>query len=362
MVHAKKAFIAGALEKEIRLSFAQRIRGTLPEPYHALISEAKEKDVPDFKYNFDGKSPNSVVSYSISAETPFAPEARELLRLLRTRAPDSDLQPPIDAIHTAVLAADPNTDALVASTDALVTCICFLGAKSLSHVLSYIERYKIRLLAIGPASETARCQILASVLAYWAERPGVGATVADKLLNYTILAPRTITAWLAMPATATAERLTHAHVFEMLAGTTRKVAVRVREIVVARQQRGLTDEQRALLDETLALERAEVASLFADLGDLLRLVAEGRTNDADNGSGAADAESAALLRGWGRRWAKVFERKRVVEEAWVEETLAGGLIGDEEEKLAGVEREERHDNRNGTGPEAMDAAMLDEIS
>ena len=44
----------GALEKEIRLSFAQRIRGTLPEPYQPLITEAKEKDTPDFKYNSEG--------------------------------------------------------------------------------------------------------------------------------------------------------------------------------------------------------------------------------------------------------------------------------------------------------------------
>lgn len=53
-VHPKKAFMVGALEKEIRLSFAQRIRGTLPEPYQPLISEAKEQDTPEFKYNSEG--------------------------------------------------------------------------------------------------------------------------------------------------------------------------------------------------------------------------------------------------------------------------------------------------------------------
>lgn len=53
--HPKKAFIMGALEKEIRLSFAQRIRGTLPEPYQPLISKAKELETPDFKYNLDGE-------------------------------------------------------------------------------------------------------------------------------------------------------------------------------------------------------------------------------------------------------------------------------------------------------------------
>ena len=48
--------MTGALEKEIRLSFAQRIRGTLPEPYQPLISEAKEQDTPDFRYNNDRRS------------------------------------------------------------------------------------------------------------------------------------------------------------------------------------------------------------------------------------------------------------------------------------------------------------------
>lgn len=50
----RKAFIQGALDKEIRLSFAQRIKGTLPAPYQQLITEDKEKDTPDFKYNNEG--------------------------------------------------------------------------------------------------------------------------------------------------------------------------------------------------------------------------------------------------------------------------------------------------------------------
>jgi nuclear cap-binding protein subunit 1 len=47
------AFITGALDKEIRLSFAQRIKGTLPDPYQPLIPEEKEKDTPDFKFALD---------------------------------------------------------------------------------------------------------------------------------------------------------------------------------------------------------------------------------------------------------------------------------------------------------------------
>ena len=54
-MHPRMAFINGALDKEIRLSFAQRIRGTLPDPYQDLITEGKEKDTPDFKYSSESK-------------------------------------------------------------------------------------------------------------------------------------------------------------------------------------------------------------------------------------------------------------------------------------------------------------------
>ena len=60
-LHPKKAFIIAALDKEIRLSFAKRIRETLPQVYHPLIPEGKEKDTPDFKYTFPRK-PNPLIS------------------------------------------------------------------------------------------------------------------------------------------------------------------------------------------------------------------------------------------------------------------------------------------------------------
>ncbi|KAK3065919.1 hypothetical protein LTS18_002241, partial [Coniosporium uncinatum] len=117
-LHPKKAFIIGALDKEIRLSFAKRIRETLPEQYHHLISEEKEKDTPDFKYNAD--------------TTPYAPEGREILQLLRKKAPESQIQEVIERIHTQA-AEHGVSDPLIPSTDAYMTSICFIGSKSLSH-------------------------------------------------------------------------------------------------------------------------------------------------------------------------------------------------------------------------------------
>ncbi|KAL8771346.1 MAG: hypothetical protein Q9209_003252 [Squamulea sp. 1 TL-2023] len=305
----KKAFIVGALEKEIRLSFAQRIRGTLPEPYQALITEAKEKDTPDFKYNSDH-----------ATETPYARQAREVLRLLRAKAPDSDIQPHLSSIELEASELGV-TEPLIPSTDAYMTAICFIGSKSLSHVLSCIERCKERLLALGPRSEAARRQIITSVMEYWAEKPGVGVNVVDKLLNYTILTPLSVVNWALTDNIGKGKILTYAHIYEMVASTMHKVTNRVRQIVIARNQAELPAEQKAILDETLEKERARMKELFVTVEDSLTGVASGVVDEMAE-SKDQDEEGEALLRGWGERWLRVFRRKMAVEEAWIGETLA----------------------------------------
>lgn len=52
-LHPRKAFIKGAVDKEVRLSFAQRIKNTLPEQYQSLIGPEMEKETPDFKFADD---------------------------------------------------------------------------------------------------------------------------------------------------------------------------------------------------------------------------------------------------------------------------------------------------------------------
>lgn len=52
-LNARKSFILAAVDKEMRLSFAKRIRSTVPEEYQKLIPASKDNDIPDFKYNND---------------------------------------------------------------------------------------------------------------------------------------------------------------------------------------------------------------------------------------------------------------------------------------------------------------------
>ena len=242
-------------------------------------------------------------------------------------------------------------DPLVPSTDAFVTCICHLGAATLSHVLSWIERCKERLLSIGPQSEAARRQILSSVMDFWKEKPGVGSNIVDKLLNYTILTPMSVIEWALVDNLERGQLLTRAHIYEMIASTMNKVTNRVRQIVAARTQRDLPAVQIALLDETLEKERTEMKRLFEVVEDSLKLVAEGST-DAMMASQNGDTEGETLLRSWGRRWLRVFRRKLTVEEAWVSEMLA---------EKSGAWPEAQGNGHASGHSEVLEASVADEM-
>jgi nuclear cap-binding protein subunit 1 len=265
-----------------------------------------DEESPPFKYADD--------------RTPYAPQGREILRLIRNKASDEEIQEQMNIIQEAASERGV-TDPLVPSTDVYMTCVCFAGSKSLSHILSYIERCKTRLLSIGSSSAAARRQIVDSVMQYWAEKPGIGINIVDKLLNYTILTPLSVVEWALVDKLERGKILTAAHIYEMIASTTYKVTNRVRQIVTARSQPGLAVEQVKMLEDTLEKERASMVDLFTVIEDALRGIAEGSA-DAMAESQDQDEEGESLLRAWGRRWLRVFRRKMAVEQAWIQEMLA----------------------------------------
>ncbi|PLB34484.1 NCBP1 family protein [Aspergillus candidus] len=305
--HPKMAFITGALDKEIRLSFAQRIRGTLLDSYQHLITEGKEKDTPDFKYLDD--------------TTPYANEGKELMQLIRKKATDEEIQPVMASIEEQAKGLGVE-DPMLPSTDAFVTAICFVGSKSLSHVLSCIERNKERLLAIGPKSPAARRQIITSVMEYWADQPGIGINIIDKLLNYTILTPLSVIEWALVDKLDAGAILAKTHVFEMVSATVGKVTNRLRQIVAARTQPGLYEPQLSLLDETLKRENADMQSLFNVIEDRVVSVAGGSNDELmERGDGSGNLPEDEIIRQWGQRWLRAFRRKAAVEQAFIAEAM-----------------------------------------
>ena len=252
-------------------------------------------------------------------ETPYAPSAREIRQLIRTKAPDEQIAPHIEAIESEASARDV-ADPIVPSTDALVTSILCLGSKSFSHVLSYIERCKDRLLAIGTRSSAARRQIITSTMEYWHAKPGTAVNVVDKLLNYTILTPMSVIEWALVEHLGKGNLLCRTPAYEMIAGTVQKVTNRVRQLANARNSTH-NPEQRRLIEEMLETSRTDMRLLFNNVEDGLRGIAEGSADPMLDQEGGVDEEEQARLREWGVRWLRVFRRKLAVEEAWVGEMM-----------------------------------------
>ena len=350
-LHPKKAFIIGALDKEIRLSFAKRIRETLPGQYAPLITEGNVKDAPDLKF--------------LDEKTPYAAQGKEVYQLLRKKVPEEEIQKVLDTIED--MAREQGVeDPLVASTDAYVTSILHIGSKSLSHVLSCIERCKERLLNLGPQSEAARRQIITSVVGYWEYHPGTAVNIIDKLLNYTILSPMSVVEWALRENINSGRALADAKVFEMVACTVNKVATRMRQIVKARAEFVATSppaddaaEQKQLLDETLVRERQSMRDLFSAILDSVSSISAGG-NDGMIERFEDGSEELDLVRQWGRRWVGVFGRRAAVEEA-----VVGEAAIESADKLAlEAVSKQANGNRNGdaNGGEQTGEATMEEAA
>lgn len=243
--------------------------------------------------------------------------------LIRRKAPDAEIANVIDSIERAAVASGL-TDPQLISTDVFVTSICFIGSKSLSHVLSCIERCKDRLLAIGPVSPRAQRQIITSVMEYWKYQAGVGVNIIDKLLNYTILTPMSVIEWALVDHVERGTVLSETWLYEMIAGTVGKVTNRVRQIVAALRRPGLPEEQVGLLKETLEREMGDMKALFRSIDDALLSLREG-SQDQMIEPGSHSQTEDAWMRSWAARWMRVFQRKYAVEENWVKEELAKPL-------------------------------------
>lgn len=293
-VHPKKAFILGSLEKEIRLSFATRIKGTLPEPFKELIPAEREKEQPVFKFDLP--------------ENPLASVGKDLLTIVSERKPEEEIKAAFDKVAEIAkekgLIPEDSTDSGAITRDAYVTVICHIGAKSLSHVLSCIERCKDTLHALGQEHPDARRQIVGSVLSYWKDQPGIGANVVDKLLNYSIVTPLSVVEWVLYDAGPDA--LSNVHAWEMVATTIRKVNMRLTQILAAKESVLATD---GIMPEQIAVFRQTLKAAKDEQKQILKLVTERLGGMAEQGDEAEDVESGAWVQWWAKGWLRAFGRK-----------------------------------------------------
>lgn len=348
-VHPKKAFILDALDKEIRLSFAARIKGVLPDPYKPLIAKEKELDSPDFKYS--------------DPSTPFAAEATELMTGIKQKADDAEIAAIFSKIEQEASNAGLRNPKL-ASTDAYMTSICYIGSKTLSHAVALIERCRERLTTIANESPECQKQIITSVMEFWKHQTGTGVFLVDKMLNYGFITPMMVVEWALIDNVNRGVILTKNWCYELIVKTTGKVVSRVRQVVEKIRDPTLSDEERATLQAALVSEMASMKNLFAAVEDAVSSVANGSEDGMMESSDALREEEEGLLKKWGEKWVRVFRRRAAVEESWVKEELAKPLPElpaepIEEVKMEDVAAEPKEENEGRNGARGGDVNGAD---
>jgi nuclear cap-binding protein subunit 1 len=302
-VHAKKAFMLEALDKEMRLSFAQRIKGTLPAEVAELITSDREKDVPESKFAPD--------------DAQYSEEGREIAKLIRQKAGKEEMLEVLNKIGERF-----------DKIDVLVTTMCQVGSKSLSHFLNVVERTKDVVAELVGSSEdqaqqqeklVAERQIVRSVLEFWKTQPGNGVMVVDKLLNYLLVSPESVVGLILDDWEGVTQQgfvLAKGWAWELVEKTLGKVVGRVKGVVAAYRKPGLEDERRAEIMVVVDQEVAKMKKLVEDILSQLNTIAE-----AVSAAQSLGEQEKALVVEWCAKWRSAVVRRGEVESQWVKEEL-----------------------------------------
>ncbi|KAL9088275.1 MAG: hypothetical protein Q9159_003187 [Coniocarpon cinnabarinum] len=338
-IQPRKAFILGLLDKEVRLSFAKRIRQSVPEPLAKCIPSSMDNDIPEWKYR-----PESA---------PFHSEAKGIVDCLRSQKPEEEIVLLIEQIIATASKDSTHPSPQLLAIDTFVTTLCYVGSKSLSHALSFVERHKDQLASFsqdpllppnaddlepGAVANVNRVQIVASVVNYWRNtQTGVAVSLVDKLLNYGIITPTSVVDWafgITNPSSFKAGiKLPETWLYEIVSATVGKVMNRVNQLVASRGEQGIPKPQAEQIEDTLNTETTNTRELFRMMEDVLVGVAEGNNDGMMEegmgevvGEGPEDREirdgaQLALLKAWGLKWLRVFRRRLAAQEKKVKEGM-----------------------------------------
>ncbi|KAM0746015.1 hypothetical protein T439DRAFT_307230 [Meredithblackwellia eburnea MCA 4105] len=181
--HPKRVFVERVIELEVRLSYYDRVKGTIPAAM--LETGVMESDGPGPSYSYESET------HSHSAA------AAALLSLMRSKASVTDVDGELSSFQTALMSENGLTEeaAEAVKRDMAVETLLQVGSRSFSHFLNVLERYLALLRSLTP-SEASRVELINTVARFWKRNAQFRLIVIDKLLQYRLLDPTDIVAWV----------------------------------------------------------------------------------------------------------------------------------------------------------------------
>ncbi|CAN6661435.1 nuclear cap-binding protein complex subunit 1 [Trichomonascus vanleenenianus] len=166
--HPRKVFITQLILKEIRLSYAGRVKETLPPEFLKFVPDIPEE--PQLKYLEESNPYAEVVNKllpKLSGDN--AEDIDVVLEELKDKATSESVGSSADTIETTMI-------------DVYVSALCHLGNRSISHAEAFFARAKDGLSKLVQDDAQARAAIN-GVMNYWKDQPYVGLIVAGNLIK-----------------------------------------------------------------------------------------------------------------------------------------------------------------------------------
>ncbi|KAK4056523.1 Nuclear cap-binding protein subunit 1 [Microbotryomycetes sp. JL221] len=180
--HPKRVFVQRTIELEVRLSYYDRIKGTLPD--ELLDTNVVSEEAPAANYEFAAEDHTHRAS------------AQSLLRLIQQKATigevDAELASFEDTLVTEHAIERPYAHNI--KLDMAVQTILQVGSRSFSHFLNALERY-LQLLRTLTTNQDKRVELLSSVGKFWINNSQFHLIVVDKLLQYRLVDPIDVVTW-----------------------------------------------------------------------------------------------------------------------------------------------------------------------
>lgn len=201
--HPAKSFARRVVELEVRLAYYDRIKGTLPEEVQ-INALRPEESTACFTYEaashpYHARAAALTASLKARATAPVVLAELESFKRDLLAGPSNSMVPEDDDdSNLSAGRVSSETDADLVVRDVITQVVLNIGSRSFSHFLNIVERYHalLRQLSTTPAMRIA---ILASTTRHWARAPQWVLIVFDKLMQYRIVEPADIIAFVFHP-------------------------------------------------------------------------------------------------------------------------------------------------------------------
>ncbi|KNZ45371.1 hypothetical protein VP01_819g2 [Puccinia sorghi] len=197
--HPRWVFVSRVIELEIRLSYYDRIKETVPSPFLDAGLMPSDAPGPDFEY----ENPGEKASFKCCPEPRAHRDhlaALDVVQLLKHKEPVSRLLDYLTKMQERLVNEGILESAQDVTREVAVQALLHVGSRSFSHFLNILERLVtciyhgakrqyLELIKNLTNSPNARASLLQTVSKFWRKNGQFELIVIDKLLEYRVVDP-----------------------------------------------------------------------------------------------------------------------------------------------------------------------------